>query len=74
MQRTTPLSPAYAMGFTALLRSLHQQLPTLLAEPPDLSIAANDVVLRGLLRERLAAGKPPSRPPSPPLAESTQRF
>ena len=59
MQRTTPLSPAYAMGFTALLRSLHQQLPTLLAEPPDLSIAANDVVLRGLLRERLAAGKPP---------------
>ena len=55
---TLPLEPAYALGFTALIRSLHRQLPTLLLEPPDFSICAPNVQLRGLLRERLAEGVP----------------
>ena len=53
------LDPAFALGFTALLRSLHGQLPVLLTEPPDLTICTPNVQLRGLLRERLAEGRPP---------------
>jgi hypothetical protein len=54
------LEPAYALGFMALLRALHRQLPTLLTEPADLvSLCSPRVTLRGLLRERLAEGVPP---------------
>ena len=59
LDAATPISPAYAIGFTALLRSLHRSLPLLLTEPPDLAITTPDVALRGLLREPLASGRQP---------------
>jgi len=53
----TPASAAFALGFVAVLRAIQDGAPALLTREPDLSLASEKILVRGLLREPLLQGR-----------------